>query len=71
MTYNDQDFKTGDIVFVGPQRPLDRKVTWKVVRLSKAADNLVYATLVSGQSERSMTVPVSRLNHFRVTETAA
>ncbi|MDL5351195.1 hypothetical protein [Microbacterium sp. zg-YB36] len=71
MTHIDQDFKPGDIVFVGPQRPLDRKVTWKVLNLHQAADNLVYATLVSGQSARSATVPVSRLTHYRLTEVAA
>ena len=64
------EFRAGDLVFVGPPGPLDRKVTWKVLAIRQASDDIYYATLASGQTERLRTVPVSKLTRFRVMEGA-
>lgn len=70
MTYRDTDFKAGDLVFVGEPAPLTRKVVWSISSINTAAEGVAYATLRSGQTERSRIVPVSQLSRFRVTEAA-
>lgn len=50
----------GDIVFVGPAGPLDRKRTWLVVNIHNGL-----ATLRSGMTERTTVAPLERLTPFR------
>lgn len=63
-------FKIGDVVWVGAEGDPTRKVTWKIVSLYEATDQLHYAVLRSGQTERFSTVPVDRLTKWRAVEVA-
>lgn len=58
-------FAPRDLVFVGEEGPLDRKVVWRISSIYEAAPGKVYAVLTSGMTERSSTVPIERLTHYR------
>lgn len=70
MTYQDQ-IREGMTVFLGEPGELNRKMTWKVLRIDQASENATYATIVSGSSGQTRRVPIERLTPFRVTEEAA
>lgn len=58
-------FSLKDLVFIGDPAPLDRKVIWRIASMYEAAENKIYAVLTSGMTERSSTVPLERLSHYR------
>ena len=69
MSYQDE-IKVGSTVFIGEPAPLDRKTTWRVLRIDQAKEGVVYAYVTSGLSGQHRTVPLEQLRPFRVTEVA-
>jgi hypothetical protein len=59
-----QGFRADDIVFVGPAEDLATKTTWKILSLWQAADDVEYATVVSGLSGIIRSFPVAKLTPF-------
>jgi hypothetical protein len=64
-------FTVGDQVWIGKPAPQTAKVVWRIVGLHENGAGTTYATLRSGQTERSRVAPVERLTHFRILEEAA
>lgn len=62
-----QGHRVGDTVFVGPAADLATKTTWKVLSLWQAADEIEYATVVSGLSGMIRSFPVDKLTPFAST----
>lgn len=63
-----QGHRVGDTVFVGPAGDLAQKVTWKILSLWRAADEVEYATVVSGLSGMIRSFPVEKLTPFTPVE---
>jgi hypothetical protein len=66
----EQQVTVGSVVQVGDPAPFDRKVTWKVLRIDRAAEGVVYATITSGLTGLTRTYPIERLTLARLKETA-
>lgn len=53
------EFKTNDLVFLGPEKPLDRAVVWRITGIYRGN-----AHLESGMTGRRMVAPLERLTRF-------
>lgn len=70
MSASPATVRVGSIVFLGESAPLDRKVTWEVLSISRVAGEVDSATVKSGLTGLTRTVPLDRLRLFRAVETA-